>query len=151
MKSYKLPLILYVWGLFSVVFAVLVLVRDGFSIDVMMILLVVIGITFFLTNRYACRVEIYDDRFVIRYFVFWNSSIDIFFKDIISVDYKKGFFDFKAYLDNTYSFKLICYDTLILVIDSKRNEIHINTRFGGFDGLRNYIQEKLHSRYNKRK
>lgn len=88
--------------------------------------------------RYACRVKVYDNEIMVKYFFFWDNDLIISLSDVSEVDFNKGFYD--LYSDKTsgglYVFPKYCYDTLFL---KNKNgvivSVKINTRMLTFNKI----------------
>lgn len=136
------PIVLYIWLTTSLIMFAFVIFYLRGSINYFPTLCIISFILYYLFCRKSCKIQVYEDKFIIHQ-LFWNEGIEIKFCDIIKMDYKKGFFDFKAPIDNTYHFKLICFDSFFLELKSGNIQLNINTRLGGFNKLKNTISKKL--------
>lgn len=139
----KISIIFYVWVVLSLVIIITFLLKSGIRLNSLIFSGLIDVITYYLLCRNLCRIFIYNDKFKVCYAFFGNQSIEIRFEEIVELDYKKGFFDFTAPFDNTYHFKLICYDTLFLKLKARDIQININSRFGAFNILKDKVLEEI--------
>lgn len=107
----KPPLIFYIWIILSFLAFIIIFLEAGINNLIIMALFSVFF--YYLFCRSSCTIQVYKERFKICYLL-WKEDREIKFKEIIKTDYKKGFYDFRAPVENTYHFRLICYDTLFL-------------------------------------
>lgn len=135
------PIVLYVWMALSMIIFFLLLIMTRPSVGNFLTWLLLVIILYYLLCRASCSILIYEDEFIVKKIL--GDNLIIKFEDIIKIDYKKGFFDFRAPIDNTYHFKLICFDTLFLSLKTNNLKININTRASGFDKLLSTILEKI--------
>lgn len=96
-------------------------------------------------GRYACKVIVFEDKVVVRYFFFWYKNICIDLNNVNSIDYAKGFYDFtdEKLLGGFYNFPKYCYDKLLFKTSTEEIEVFINTRVFCFNKLYRVIKERI--------
>lgn len=139
----KRPILFYAWIIITLGTLVTFIFKLGFISSTIFTSGIISGILYYLLCRKSCKVYVYEGKMEICYTFFWDQKKEISFDDIIELDYKKGFFDFSAPFENTYHFKLICYDTFFIKLKTKSIQININTRMGGFNHLKRILTEKI--------
>lgn len=137
----RLPIIFYIWiilALTSLAFIIIILKADNNNLTLWAIVSLSL---YYILCRKSCIIYVYDDKFKIQYLSLYD-AIEFKFDDIVEMDYKKGFYDFRAPIESTYHFKMICFDTLFLELKTGKIKLNINTRLGGFNQLKDTIRKK---------
>jgi hypothetical protein len=88
-------------------------------------------------SRYACKVILYEDKVLVKYFFFWDKDICIPLGKFVGVDYYKGFYDFvdDQMQGGFFNFPKYCYDKIVLKSSDEEVELFINTRLFSFKKL----------------
>jgi len=120
----------------------------GYTIDKILFYLALTFLFFYiLFSRYACRVTVFNDKILFRYFFFWDKDVCILLNKVSNIDYAKSFYDIiddKA-LGGLYGFPKYCYDKIIFKMASDEVEVLVNTRLYSFNKLYSIIKEKVNS------
>lgn len=138
----KLPLVLYIWIILSFLLLACIIIFLKSGINNLIIMPLFSILSYYLFCRSSCTIQVYKERFKIRYLL-WKEDREIKFEEIIKMDYKKGFYDFRAPVENKYHFKLICYDTLFLNLQRGNIQVNINSRLGSFNKLREIVSSSI--------
>lgn len=145
----KPPILFYV-SFLIIVFNVLFLIIKEMPIEGFFIYPPIIALLLFATfARYACIVEIYDDKLIVKYLSFWNKDKVINLKESFIIDLKKNYWSFDPRYNNETFRAQIFYDTLFFIKENCKETIRINTRWGHFNKMVSKLQEL--STYNKAK
>ncbi len=89
-------------------------------------------ILWFITiSRYACRVQIYEDRILVKYIGFWHLDKVIELKNQISMTIRTPIWSFNLNHDSETFRGHIFYDSIVFEdINHNYQEVRINTRIG---------------------
>lgn len=100
---------------------------------------------YILFSRYACKVELFEDRVTFKYFFFWDKNISIPFEKVNTVDYEKSFYDFidDKTIGGLYSFPKYCYDKIVFKTQAEEVEVLVNTRIFTFNKLFSLIENRI--------
>lgn len=103
-------------------------------------------------SRYACKVTLYEDKILIKYFFFWDKDICLYLNKFDGIDYSKGFYDFvdNKMLGGFFNFPKYCYDKIVLKSSNEEVEVFINTRLFFFKKLYHALMQKIEDNSKKK-
>jgi hypothetical protein len=137
------PIVFYLWIIASVLILFNLSYKLRFDLGTVVSSGLISLAIFLVFCRKACRIYVFSNRIYIKYIFFWNINQNIKFDEIVQFDFKKGMFDFSASFENTYHFKLICYDTFYFKLRTREVKIDVNTRIGGFNKAMKTMNETM--------
>ena len=146
------PLVFYVWIILNLLFVSFLVVKGMIWWGVIFYGFLVSALIYIIFARYPCKIFLTKQSLKFQYVVPWIKDIDIQVAQISNFDYKKGFYDLMAPMENSQEryYKITCFDTISFKYKSgSEQHVNLNTRLGDFRKIRQQLSKAILS--NRRK